>query len=180
MPLIPLDKNSDEASLTDWSGNQKEMRRLNSQLHQETSMKKMLLVDDNDRYAKMLTEYFANYGYEAERVYSATEGIEAYDQKDQDYYDLVVTDITMESQLAGLRLIKHLHKKSYPGSVVVASTGFDVPPGLTVSRIYFSMRSVDYLIPKSTVRSNALEFYPVKLFTAPLKEFPGTQGQSKR
>ncbi len=134
-------------------------------------MKRLLIVDDNDKYAALIDEYFAARGYTSERVYSAQEGIDKIKSVGPEYYSLVVTDITMESQLAGLKLTSYLHKTSFPGTVIVASTGFDIPPGMLISKFYFGAQNVRYLIPKTTVLKKDFVFYEPKLFTKPTKEF---------
>ncbi len=134
-------------------------------------MNQLLLVDDNDKYASILGEYFKKFNFSIDRVYSANEGIERLQKVGISYYSMVVTDITMEGQLAGLRLISYLHKAAYKGMMMVASTGFDVFPGMQISQLYFGAKGVSYLIPKKSVLRKDFLFYPARLFSRPEKSF---------
>lgn len=133
-------------------------------------MKELLLVDDNDKYAKILTDYFSPLGYRMERACSAAEGLQKMQEKGIDFFSVIVTDITMETQLAGVFMLGKIKKMGYKGTVVVASTGFDVPPGMTVSRLILPFFGVHYVVPKTTVLKKELLFYPVN-FSKPLNEF---------
>lgn len=134
-------------------------------------MKRLLIVDDNDKYAALIEEYFSAHGYNADRAYTATEGIEMVKSAGLDHYELIVTDITMEGQLAGVRLISYLHKNKYHGKVIVASTGFDIFPGMLISKLYFGAKGVDFLIPKTTVLKKDFDFVPPRLFSRAQKMF---------
>jgi CheY-like chemotaxis protein len=127
-------------------------------------MKRLLLVDDNDRYAKILDEYFQGLGYTSERAYDGKEGYRLFQERGKDYYAVIVTDITMETQMAGIHMLKRMHKDGYRGTVVVASTGFDFPGATTLTRILFSGIGIDYLIPKTSVLRKDPIFLGMKLF----------------
>ena len=132
-------------------------------------MKRLLIVDDNEKYARIIREYYSNGEFEIDWAMTAAEGIEKVDSVGLDYYQLIITDITMEHQLAGFTLIRHLHKHGFPGMLIVASTGFDVPPGMFLARLFMGKRGVDYLIPKSSMRKKDFDFYPARLFSKPTK-----------
>ena len=135
-------------------------------------MKKLLLVDDNDKYAALLSEYFSPMGYEIDRAYNAEEGLSLFSKNSSDHYDVIVTDITMESQLAGIYMIKKIHRLGFRGISVIASTGFDVPFGMFFSRLFLRSYGVDYLVPKTTVIKKAPLFYSMKSSEKPLEKFP--------
>jgi CheY-like chemotaxis protein len=134
-------------------------------------MKRLLLVDDNDRYAELLAEYFEGYGYTIERARNAREGLELYLNHNKDFYDVIVSDITMESQLAGYSMIKKIFRTDYRGTVVFASTGFDVTFGMLISRYLFKKYGVDYLVPKTTVIDRSPVFYRLNGSGEKLKQF---------
>ncbi len=134
-------------------------------------MKQLLLVDDNDKYAALLREHFAPLGYEIRHVVNAAEGRKALEEKGMDYYQVVVTDITMETQLAGLSLVRWMHKQGFGGTVVIASTGFDVSAGMFLGKLLLGSYGVHYLIPKTTVLKKDFDFHPARLFSRPVKNF---------
>jgi len=136
-------------------------------------MKRLLLVDDNDKYAKLLTDYFKPLGYEIDLAVNASEGLAKFSEHPKEYYDVIVTDITMESQLAGVFMIKKIHKLGFPGTSVIASTGFDVPGGMFFSRLILRSYGVDYIVPKTTVIKKSPLFYSLKgRSKRPLASFP--------
>lgn len=135
------------------------------------NMKELLLVDDNDKYAAILEEYFAERGYRSTRAVDAAEGLAKFDERPLDYFKVIVTDITMESQLAGIFMLGKIRRRGYGGTVVVASTGFDVPMVVPLSRTCLRPYGVHFLIPKTTVLSRKIAFYPMAFFSPPLYEF---------
>lgn len=137
-------------------------------------MKRLLIVDDNDRYARHIDEYFRAKGVsDVDRVYTANEGIVRVQEKGLDHYDIIVSDITMESQLAGLKLFSYLGKQKYPGNLIVASTGFDVKIGLWLSKWWLKKYGTSYLIPKRPMKeSQIFIFHPCRLFTTGSEEYP--------
>lgn len=127
-------------------------------------MKPLLLVDDNDRYATILTDYFGGLGYSIERARDGTQGYDMFRAHGPDHYAVIVTDITMETQTAGIAMLKKMHRDGFRGTVVVASTGFDVFGATTLTRIFLSGIGIDYLVPKTTVLKQDLLFLGMKLF----------------
>lgn len=134
-------------------------------------MKNLLIVDDNDKYARILDEYYQKLGYSVDRAVDGEGGYRAVKEKGLDHYQVIVTDITMETQMAGITMLKRLSREGYRGMVVVASTGFDVPLARPLTRIFLGGIGIDYLVPKTTVLSGQLEFYPMALFGKPLTDF---------
>lgn len=134
-------------------------------------MKPLLLVDDNDRYAAILDEYFQGLGYTSERACGGAEGYRLFQERGKGHYAVIVTDITMESQMAGIHMLKKIHKDGYRGTVVVASTGFDFPGATTLSRIMLSGIGIDYLIPKTSLLKKDPLFLGMKLFDSAAQKF---------
>ena len=134
-------------------------------------MKNLLIVDDNDKYARILDDYYRELGYSIDRALDGEGGYNAVKEKGLEHYQVIVTDITMETQMAGITMLKRLYKDGFRGMVVVASTGFDVPLARPLTRLFLSGIGIDYLVPKTTVLSGKLEFFPMALFGKPVKDF---------
>lgn len=130
-------------------------------------MSNLLIVDDNDKYARLLDEYFSDLSYSCDRAYTGREGLAHFNNHPPDHYAVIVTDITMETQTAGLWMLKQIRKAGYKGTVVVASTGYDVPFAKGLTRIFFGNYGIHYLVPKTTVLTKKLVFYPLGFFRKP-------------
>ncbi len=133
--------------------------------------KKLLLVDDRAKYANLISEFFSKSGYLIDLAVSAKQGIGMLNDKGLDHYRVVVTDVSMEHQLAGLELTYFLLRKKYAGTVVMASTGFDVFLGMFFSKLFMGILGVHYLIPKTSIVKRDFIFYPAWPGSSPLKEF---------
>lgn len=120
-----------------------------------------LIIDDNDGYADMLVGHLAPRGYRFDRARSAGEGMAELVKAGPRGYSLIVTDITMEGHTAGLRLIRKIRRHGYRGVLIVASTGFDFPLVLHLSRPLLTIWGVDVLIPKKPLKSGKLACQPV-------------------
>ena len=136
--------------------------------------KNLLLVDDNDRYARLREEHFAPKGYRIERAETGAEGNEKLDAFAPLHFDVIVTDITMESQAAGIYMLGRIRRNQsdrFQGTLVVASTGFDVFGVMPLSRLFFRRYDTHYLVPKTTVIAEEPLFYPMPLFSKPTRDF---------
>jgi CheY-like chemotaxis protein len=112
------------------------------------ALRKILLIDDNDNCAEVFIKDFQSRGTEVVRVSSATEAIELFNGKMKSF-DGIVTDITMETQHAGLRILHLIKKSEYRGIVTVTSTAFNTAIGLVVTRFLLKkFFHCHYLIPK--------------------------------
>ncbi len=111
-----------------------------------------LLIDDNDDYAGMILSHLEPRGFRFDRARSAREGLEILAQTGSQKYTLIVTDITMEGQTAGLRLIRKVRRAGYRGVLIVASTGFNFPFVLHLSRPFLTIWGVDILVPKEPLK----------------------------
>jgi CheY-like chemotaxis protein len=115
-------------------------------------LRHVLLVDDNDRYAKAIGDHLRRRGTVVERVHSAAEGLEALRKRANDF-DGVITDITMETQISGLRILARARRLGFEGLLVTASTGLDSPVGYLINRfILGTLYGCDYLIPKRPIK----------------------------
>lgn len=114
---------------------------------------RLLIVDDNRRYARALEAHAYDQGAGAVTcARSAAQGI-ALLGEDGGGFDTVITDLSMEEELAGLRVIRHLRERRYAGTLAVASTAIDTPLGFAVNLLVFALPyRTDYMIPKRPIR----------------------------
>ncbi len=116
-----------------------------------------LIIDDNDDYAALLLGHLEPRGFHFDRARSAREGLEILNQNGVRGYRLIVTDITMEGQTAGLKLIRQIRQLRYRGVLMVASTGFNSRLVLHLSRVLMSLWGVDVLVPKDPLKRGRMQ-----------------------
>jgi Response regulators consisting of a CheY-like receiver domain and a winged-helix DNA-binding domain len=80
--------------------------------------KRLLFVDDDVEFQKIITEFLLLEGYKVDAVNSPVEALELFKQNT---YDLVITDLKMES-ISGLQLIS-LFRKILPTIKIIMITG---------------------------------------------------------
>lgn len=80
-------------------------------------MKRILVVDDDKASCELLREIFAAQGWQIETAQTPARALEL---AAQEKFDLVVSDINLESDQTGLDLLQHLHHQS----PVILVTGF--------------------------------------------------------
>jgi two-component system, cell cycle response regulator len=85
------------------------------------SLKKILIVDDDEAVRSILAELVRIFGFNSE---TSSGGYDALNRVDKSPYDLIITDINMPD-LNGLELIKRV-KESHPEIDLIAITGFDM------------------------------------------------------
>lgn len=113
--------------------------------------RRVLVVDDNDYYAEQLTADLVSRGALCERACSASEGIAMLSQ-DSDRFDAVITDISMETELAGLKVLRHARRIAFAGQVGTATTALDARWAFTLNRFFLGVvYQADYLIPKRPI-----------------------------
>lgn len=120
-----------------------------------------LIVDDNDDYTAMILTHLEPLGYRFERARSAHEGLETLRKSSPNRFNLIVTDITMEGQTAGLKLIRQIRQSGYHGVLMVASTGFNTPIVLHLARIFLALWGVDLLLPKEPLKTRTFRCVPI-------------------
>lgn len=115
----------------------------------------VLIIDDNDFYAAAIQEDLASRGsVEFTRAKSAAEGIALIDEKGAGY-DLIVTDISMETEYAGVKVLAHLKKLKLPGDYAVATTALNYWFGFyPIGAFYKRLMRVDYMVPKRPIRND--------------------------
>lgn len=115
-------------------------------------MQHVLLVDDNDFYAGKLTRSLQSHSNaKVTRVISAQAAI-ALLQVHPDIYDGVVTDMSMETELAGLKVLAFCKKIQFSGTVAVATTALDTAWAFFINQWLFAWYGADYLIPKRFIK----------------------------
>lgn len=112
-------------------------------------MKKVLIVDDNDFYFNIMNQIYRTNSYQVERANTAEEGWLLIQSKGLEYYNLIVTDITMESQISGLVLWYKLKKSGFKNPVYFASTGFNIKLNYFISGGLLKLLGIKRIIPKN-------------------------------
>ncbi len=124
-------------------------------------MQSVLIVDDNDRYANNLKLYFEKLNINSERAINAKEGYDLFLLKE---YTAIISDITMETQISGLLLVRKIYKSGYKGKIIIATTGFDVSGVMFFSQFILPIYAgVGWMIPKVPLKKGEVLFYPTKL-----------------
>lgn len=127
----------------------------------------MLIVDDNNRYAEALINYFMKDGWIVERAYNAKEGWNKYleSKSTQNHYGMIITDITMETQTSGLWMIRKIYKDGFSGTKGIATTGMDYSIMVWLAKWFLpSFCGIDFIIPKKPIREKG------QVVIIPLKE----------
>jgi CheY-like chemotaxis protein len=124
--------------------------------------RKILIVDDNDRYANALEAFYKKYNFDCCRAYHAREGWQIYQQNPT--FFSIVTDITMESQTSGLWLSRKIYSTGFKGYLLIATTGFDFPGVMFCSKYLLPWFSgIDWMIPKKPIRKEgSILFFPTQ------------------
>lgn len=112
-------------------------------------MKKVLIVDDNDFYFGIMQEIYERNGYLVDRANTASEGWNKFQHGGLDYYQLIVTDITMESQISGLVLWYKLKRSGFRNPIYFASTGFNIKLNYFISGGLLKLLGIQRIIPKN-------------------------------
>lgn len=112
----------------------------------------VLLADDNDFYAKSLINFFALQNTKVTYVTSAQAAIALLAQPNS--FDGVITDISMETELAGLKVLAYCKKIQFSGKVAAATTALNSFWGFFVNQWIFAWYGADFLIPKKLIRKN--------------------------
>ncbi|MCW7465388.1 MULTISPECIES: response regulator [Leptospira] len=125
-------------------------------------MKKVLIVDDNDRYANNLKLYLDAKKINSDRAVDAKQGWELFTNSND--YDMIISDVTMETQTSGLWMMRKIYKSGYKGIMVIASTGFDVSGVMPFSSIFLSwFCGLHWMIPKVPLKQGTVEWVPTIL-----------------
>ncbi len=122
---------------------------------------KILIVDDNDRYANNLKAFFDKRKIETVRAVDAKQGWEMF-QKES--FHTVISDITMETQTSGLFLIRDIYKSGFKGNIIIATTGFDFPGVMFLGKFLLpAFGGVGWMVPKVPLKRGEVVFVPTNL-----------------
>jgi DNA-binding NtrC family response regulator len=110
-------------------------------------LKKILVVDDENRIRSLLSEILSSEGFE---VSMARDGQDSLDQMARSCFDLVITDIQMPN-LDGMAMLRRMKKAGRKEKVIIMTgsglgrdlSGEDVPP--VVSRLQKPFRMDRFL-----------------------------------
>jgi CheY-like chemotaxis protein len=127
---------------------------------------KTLIIDDNKRYTAMLCAKLELCGCEVEHASASKIGLEMLRQKSPGYYHLIISDITMESQISGILLAPKIRALGFKGCLIIYSTGFNFHLVLMLSRLLFKILGADGLIAKNGLSADRPEL--IKLSGHPL------------
>ncbi len=128
--------------------------RAGKQVVQPPKMRHVLLVDDNDVYADHLTCDLRSRDTEVTRVLSAAEAVQVL-RTNHHNFDGIITDISMENQISGLKVLIEIRRLRFQGIVTVATTGLNSPIGFLLNRILLGkIFHSDYLIAKRPIQTS--------------------------
>lgn len=121
----------------------------------------VLIVDDNDKYAFQLISYFNQKNISTQRAVNAAQGYEMFSSFP---YSTIISDITMETQISGLKMVRSIFKSGYKGEIIIATTGFDVRGVMFLGRFLLPIYAgVGWMIPKVPLKRGEVLFYPTTL-----------------
>ncbi|MBE7413134.1 MAG: response regulator [Leptospiraceae bacterium] len=124
--------------------------------------KKILIIDDNDRYAINLETHFKTYpNIKTVRAKTAKEG---FDKFQKDDYHTIISDITMETQISGFTGIRKIFKAGYKGNLILATTAFDVKGTMSIGKYFLPLyANIGWMIPKVPLKKGEVIFVPTTL-----------------
>ena len=116
--------------------------------------RRLLLIDDREPYRRISLAWFhAAQHFHCEVVATAAEGLALLAHRGPAYYDMLVSDVSMEYELAGLYATRLWRRLGFTGIGVLSSTGFDNFFGLLAARLCLGpVSAVDWLIPKTSLK----------------------------
>jgi len=86
---------------------------------------KLLIIDDNDEMLAALYDFFSKKNYDVVTTPDSLDGLKLLEAEKQGF-DLVITDLVMPN-ISGVGIISII-KKKYPGTPVIAITGWGEHP----------------------------------------------------
>lgn len=122
----------------------------------------VLIIDDNRKYTAMLRERLEKQGCVVRHELSSQEGFAHLKELHPEHYDMIITDITMETQVSGIYLTWLIRRLGFKGCLIIYSTGFDTPIGLGISRAFFTLFRVNGLIPKNGLKAGSPKLTIIK------------------
>ena len=108
----------------------------------------VLIIDDNRKYTALLKERLEKAGCSVEHILSSRQAYELFSGENPNSYQIIITDITMETQVSGIFLTGRIRRMGFKGCLVIYSTGFNFKVVLWLSVLFFKLFRADGLIPK--------------------------------
>lgn len=108
----------------------------------------VLIIDDNRKYTALLRERLEKTGCTVEHILSSRQAYEHFSGASPNSYQIIITDITMETQVSGILLTRRIRNMGFKGCMVIYSTGFNFKIVLWLSVLFFKLFRADGLIPK--------------------------------
>ena len=131
----------------------------------DMEMARVLLVDDDVASRLTLQTVLQAGGY---RVDSAASAAEAYGKLDEQEYELVLSDLQMESPEAGLRVIQHARNMDYKPATAIVTTYQNARPTDRKVKVLIKPEDVPTLLSQvaNLISSRATKRIERELLTA--------------
>ena len=120
--------------------------------------KRILFVEDDDKYRKVITDILENEGYQVDAVGAAMDAIELLTEK---RYDLIISDLVMET-IDGLRFVRYVRKTNRQVKIMLLTA----QPTMDTEIVALNLR-VDKYLTKETRVDVLLKYIEILLFEAP-------------
>ena len=112
-------------------------------------MKSVLIADSNNFYFNIMKKIYETNGYQVIRAKTSEECWRIVNDYGIGFFNLLVTDLAIESQLAGLFLALRLKKAGFRNPMYFASSGFNETFYYFISTGFLKLLGIQRLIPKS-------------------------------
>jgi CheY-like chemotaxis protein len=89
----------------------------------EPMIKKVLIVEDNKKYASILIQHFSESGFLNFHSLTSVEGFPIFNRESP--FQIIVCDITLERRMAGFFLSRRFRKFGFTGKLYICSTAFN-------------------------------------------------------
>ena len=107
-----------------------------------------LIIDDNRKYTALLQQKLEDTDCTIEHKLSSAAGIGFLTSGDPNRFRIIITDITMETQVSGILLTRRIRRCGFRGCLVIYSTGFNFRIVLWLSKFFFRLLGADGLMAK--------------------------------
>lgn len=125
-------------------------------------MQNVLIADNNNYYFSIMSSIYEEHDFHVTRAQSAPDAWRLIKQNGMEYYDIIVTEVTIESHLSGLVLAVKLRNAGFKNPVYFASKRFNITLTYIISTGIFRMLGIERLIPKNafhTMNPTSLKRY---------------------
>lgn len=112
-------------------------------------MRNVLIADNSNFYFSIMSRIYEEHEFQVTRARSAPDAWKLIKEKGLEYYDIIVTEMTIESHLSGIILAMKLKKAGFKNPVYFASKRFNITFTYILSTGLLRMIGIDRLIPKN-------------------------------